>query len=86
MAIRTPHWAPAGTYPTTKGWVTPRGEVVKKQKISEAEIAEWHGNGALPKQTLHEAPVVEQVITQEITDFHYNNVNLEEEERDEEEW
>ena len=32
--IQTPHWAPAGTYPTEKGWVSPTGEVIKKQKFT----------------------------------------------------
>lgn len=73
MAIRTPHWAPAGTYPTNKGWVSPSGEVIKKQKFTAEEIAEWHGNTALPKQTLHEAPVIETLIPEELDNFHYGD-------------
>ena len=71
--IRTPHWAPAGTYPTERGWVTPSGEVIKKQKFTAEQIAHWHGNTALPKQTLHEAPVIETVIEKEVEHFHYGD-------------
>jgi len=71
--IRTPHWAPAGTYPTERGWVTPWGEVIKKQKFTAEQIAHWHGNTALPKQTLHEAPVIETVIEKEVEHFHYGD-------------
>ena len=46
MAIKTPHWAPKGTHPTAKGWMTPSGEVVKKQKFTAEQIAEWHGASA----------------------------------------
>lgn len=76
--ICTPHWAPAGTYPTIKGWVTPSGEVIKKQKMTAEQIAEWMGpNAPSPKQTLHEAPVVETFVEPEIESFYYG------EERDE---
>ena len=33
MSIKAPHWAPAGTHPTSKGWATPTGEVVKKAEV-----------------------------------------------------
>jgi len=71
--IRTPHWAPAGTYPTERGWVSPSGEVIKKQKFTAEQIAHWHGNTAAPKQTLHEAPVIETVIEKEVEHFHYGD-------------
>jgi len=69
--IQTPHWAPAGTYPTEKGWVSPTGEVIKKQKFTAEQIAHWHGNDGLPRQTLHEAPVTETLIPEELDDFYY---------------
>ena len=75
MAIKTPHWAPKGTHPTSKGWTTPSGEVVKKQKFTAEQIAEWHAEQAPApapkKQTLHEAPVVETVIDEATEEFHY---------------
>jgi len=71
--IRTPHWAPAGTYPTERGWVSPSGEVIKKQKFTAEQVAHWHGNTAAPKQTLHEAPVIETVIEKEVEHFHYGD-------------
>lgn len=69
MSIKAPHWAPAGTHPTSKGWTTPTGEVVKKQKFTAEQIAEWHSVPVV--QTLHEAPVVESVVTPEVQEFHY---------------
>lgn len=77
MTIKTPHWAPEGTHPTTVGWMTPEGEVVKKQKFTAEEIAEWYGNATLvsKKQTLHEAPVVETQIDTDIEKFHYGENN-----------
>ena len=83
MAIKTPPWAPKGTEPTAKGWVAPSGEVIKKQKFTAEQIAEWHGEEAMAsapapkpktkpkKQTLHEAPVVETVIDEATEEFHY---------------
>ena len=81
MAIKTPPWAPKGTEPTAKGWMAPSGEVVKKQKFTAEQIAEWHGEEAMasapapkpaPKrQTLHEAPVVETEIDEATEKFHY---------------
>jgi len=85
MAIKTPPWAPKGTEPTAKGWVAPNGEVIKKQKFTAEQIAEWHGEEAMAsapapapkpkakpkKQTLHEAPVVETVIDEATEEFHY---------------
>ena len=82
--IRTPHWAPAGTHPTERGWVTQTGEVIKKQKFTAEQIAHWHGNNALPKQTLHEAPVVETVIAPEVEAFHYDEPEVAEVEETEE--
>jgi len=74
MAIKTPHWAPKGTHPTAKGWMTPSGEIVKKQKFTAEQIAEWHGVSAPAPapvvQTLHEAPVVETVVAPEVHAFH----------------
>lgn len=79
MPIKTPPWAPKGTEPTAKGWTAPSGEVIKKQRFTAEQIAEWHGEEAMasapkpaPKrQTLHEAPVVETVIDEATEEFHY---------------
>lgn len=61
---------PKGAKPTTRGWVSSKGELLKSQRISPAQIAEWEAARA-PKpaavhqpepavQTLHEAPVEEE--------------------------
>lgn len=85
MAIKTPPWAPKGTEPTAKGWMAPSGEVVKKQRFTAEQIAEWHGEQAMAskpapkpkKQTLHEAPVAETVIDEATEEFHYGDDDTE---------
>ena len=40
---------PRGAVPTSRGWENPRtGELLKSQKISQAQIDEWHGVTAPP--------------------------------------
>lgn len=34
---------PKNAVPTLRGWVSPKGELLKAQKISQAEIDEWNG-------------------------------------------
>ena len=35
---------PKNATPTPRGWVNPKsGELLKSQKLTEAQIAEWHG-------------------------------------------
>ncbi len=81
MALVRPKWC-GNAHPTTRGWVSPNGELLKKQKISEADIAEWHGHSKPAPQTLHEAPVVEREVTQEEMEWHgvSETAELEEEE------
>lgn len=82
MAIQAPKWAArAGAYPTKDGWTVDRGkgktEIIKRKTFTAAEIAEWHGHSAPVVhqepvvQTLHEAPTVERVVTEEEHDWHY---------------
>lgn len=47
---------PKNSVPTSRGWVAPNGELLKAQKITQAEIDEW--NGVSVKAA---APVVETV-------------------------
>jgi len=63
MAIAPPAWA-KDAIPTVRGWVSPKGELLKSQKISQAEVDAW-GNGndfvveSAPEpapQQLNEAP------------------------------
>ena len=85
MAIR----GPKGAQPTTRGWIDPRtGELLKSQRITANQIAEWYGHVAPvhhePEpapviQTLHEAPVVEHVVSQD-----YHHVDVSEEGQEEE--
>jgi len=34
---------PKNAVPTVKGWVSPKGEVLKCQKITQEQIDEWYG-------------------------------------------
>jgi hypothetical protein len=84
MAIK----GPKGAVPTSIGWVGKKGELLKSQRISAEQIAEWHGEHspapvveAPVVQTLHEAPVVESLLEEEELDHFYG----EEPEEDEEE-
>lgn len=39
MALR----GPKNAVPTLRGWVSPKGELLKSQRITQAQIDEWHG-------------------------------------------
>ena len=90
MAIKTPDWAKrAGAYPTSRGWAVarPKGreEIIRSGKFTAAEIAEWHGQSAPAPvveepvmQTLHEAPAVERVVTEEEVEWHAEETEEEE--------
>ena len=49
---------PKNAIPTLKGWVSPKGELLKVQKITQEQIDEW--NGITVESP---APVVEVVET-----------------------
>ena len=66
---------PKNAIPTSRGWVHEQtGELLKSQKIPQSFIDEWHGIDNTPKvQTLHEAPVVEKEVDEDLKDFYYDN-------------
>lgn len=80
MALVRPKWC-GDAHPTTKGWVS-NGELLKKQKISAEDIAEWYGHSKPAPQTLHEAPVVEREVTQEEIEWHGASETAESEEEE----
>lgn len=51
---------PKGAIPTTRGWVSPKGELLKAQKMTQVQIDEWNGTGK-PAPVKAAAPV-EKVI------------------------
>ena len=61
MAIK----GPKGAHPTTRGWESAKGELLKSQKISEDQIAEWNGEMNPKPQVLREAPVTEEEVIEE---------------------
>lgn len=75
---------PKGAVPTHRGWVHPRtGELLKSQRITDAQLAEWHEEPEPVLQTLHEAPVVETVVEPEVEEFYYEeDEDLEEDEEE----
>lgn len=82
MAIQ----GPKGAEPTTRGWVHPRtGELLKSQRITPAQISEWHGHTVEAHvepvvQTLHEAPVVERTVAPSEYSYHVESEGEQEEE------
>lgn len=76
-----------GALATTRGWINPRtGELLKCQKMTQEQADKLNGiviseEPQPKKQTLHEAPVIEEkVITEEEEDFYYGEEDdLEEE-------
>lgn len=55
---------PKGAIPTAKGWVSPKGELLKSQRITQAQIDEWNGVKSGPV-TLTESPVTEEEFVAE---------------------
>ena len=47
---------PKNAVPTTRGWVSPKGELLKSQRITQEQIDEWNGITAAPE------PVVEETV------------------------
>lgn len=81
---------PKNAIPTPKGWVHPKtGELLKSQKMTAAQIAEFYGAAApapapAPEpvmQTLHEAPAVERPVTSEEIAHHDDDAPVEEEKK-----
>jgi len=55
---------PKNAIPTLKGWVSPKGELLKVQKITQAQIDEWNGVSA-PEPVVEEVVELEEVIVEE---------------------
>jgi len=64
---------PKNAVPTLKGWVSPKGELLKSQRITQAQIDEWYGKE-------EPAPVIEQVADVVYGDEVVEDVEVEEEE------
>ena len=64
MAITPPNYQ-KDAIPTTRGWTHPRtGELLKAQKLSQQQIAEYNGTFGAPT-TLTESPTTEQEFVEE---------------------
>ena len=76
MAISPPNYQ-KDAIPTTRGWTHPRtGELLKAQKLSEQQIAEYHGNNvvATAPVTLTESPTTEEEFAAEHIEVDYNDM------------
>jgi hypothetical protein len=79
---------PKDAFPSPRGWVSAKGELLKAQKISAKQIDEWHAAQYAQHeaelfeepvvQTLHEAPVEEAVVSEELLTHHYGEEDEEE--------
>ena len=56
---------PKNAIPTLKGWVSPKGELLKVQKITQAQIDEWNGVSA-PEPVVEETIQLEEVMIEEV--------------------
>lgn len=65
---------PKGAQPTLKGWVSPKGELLKSQRITQEQIDEWHGVTSAAPVSLNESPVTEEEFVAE----HFEDISEEE--------
>lgn len=56
---------PKGAHPTTRGWESAKGELLKSQRISEDQITEWNDEMNPKPQVLRESPVTEEEVIEE---------------------
>lgn len=70
---------PKGAHPTTRGWESAKGELLKSQKISEDQIAEWNNEMNPKPQVLREAPVTEEEVIEEHMEIEEEEVEVKEE-------
>jgi hypothetical protein len=83
MALRTPWWLPEDGRPTTRGWVSANGELLKAQKLSKKDVEDWNDRNGKKKpvvqqeqvedqpQTLLEAPYKESALDEGIRRYFY---------------
>jgi|TARA_R110002167_G_scaffold36985_2_gene116380 hypothetical protein len=69
---------PKNATPTPIGWVSPKGELLKSQRITSQQIAEFHGDVPSTATQLNEAPVHQTSlgamtdVELEVTSLHYD--------------
>jgi len=75
MVIRPPKWCEDAT-PTPNGWVSPSGEMLKKQRIPSEQIEEYYRSKYVSEQVeqpqmLNEAPAPKQGLFSADTIRHF---------------
>jgi len=55
---------PKGSVPTTRGWVSPRGELLKSQKITQTQLDEYNCIETEAPQMLRESPVANELLSE----------------------
>lgn len=58
---KMPIKGPKGAIPTTRGWVSPKGELLKAQKMTQVQIDEWNGTGKPATASKNVEEVIEVV-------------------------
>jgi len=67
---------PKNAIPTPNGWVSPKGELLKSQRITSQQISEFYGESTATQ--LNEAPVHQTSLNSmtdvelEVTSLHYD--------------
>jgi hypothetical protein len=57
---------PKNAIPTPRGWVSPKGELLKSQRITQEQIDEWNGVVAPePKPVVEETVELEEIMVEE---------------------
>jgi hypothetical protein len=78
--IKAPQWCKGAT-PTVKGWTDPKtGELLKSQKFSKKQVAEWHDavDGIGKKQDIAQVAAEPELDVQEV-EFDEQDFDLDEE-------
>jgi hypothetical protein len=57
---------PKNAIPTPRGWVSPKGELLKSQRITQEQIDEWNGVVAPePEPVVEETVELEEIMVEE---------------------
>lgn len=63
MSLTPPAWA-KDAVPTVRGWVSPKGELLKSQKISPQDVATWQNMNNFTVESTPEPEPAPEVLTE----------------------
>tara|TARA_Y100001937_G_scaffold125684_1_gene193033 strand:+ start:1694 stop:1984 length:291 start_codon:yes stop_codon:yes gene_type:complete len=61
---------PKGAVPTNRGWVSPKGELLKAQKLTNEQISEWEGTFLTEVPMQHPSDPLEHTHDNGVTHSH----------------